>query len=323
MLYLKHIRWGVLYFLLCCGIFLGIFFLLELPLEPVLYASGLCLALGLPALLVGFFRFRSRQRLLRQLDLTKSLENLPKAREPLERPYQEQLKILFDARQRDLLEAQRRYENDLDYFTLWTHQIKTPIAAMDLILQSGEGSANSELKNELFCIQQYVSMALGYLRLGSKTTDFVFETCSLDPIVRTAIHTYAGQFIRTRTRIVYEPVTYEVLTDEKWLLFVLEQILSNAVKYAPGGTVTITMEGDTLCIADDGIGISSENLPRIFEKGYTGYHGRRDRRTTGIGLYLCREILCKLGHRIWAESRPGQGTRICMGLGREKLELDQ
>lgn len=321
--YLKKIRPAALYLLVCCGVFAMIFFLVELPLYPVLYALSICCFLGLFYVVFHFLRFRRKHKLLSQLNLTDSLERLPQAADLLEEDYQALLRQLFEEHLSQKEAADRRYEDTLDYFTLWTHQIKTPIAGMDLILQEGEGPANSELKNELFRIQQYISMALNYLRLDATTTDFVFQPCRLDAVIRTAIRTYAGQFIRQKTRIVYEPVGTEVLTDEKWLLFVIEQLLSNALKYAPGGTVTISAADEVLSISDDGIGIAPENLPRIFEKSYTGYNGRKDRRTTGIGLYLCHEIMEKLGHTISVESAPGKGTTVRLGLHRKRLELDQ
>ena len=111
-----------------------------------------------------------------------------------------------------------------------------------------------------------------------------------------------------------------MLTDEKWLEFVMEQLLSNALKYAPGGTVSIYLEGpEQLVIADDGIGIAPEDLPRIFEKGFTGYNGRGDQKASGLGLYLCRRVCAKLGHTITAESTPDHGTAIRIGLDQQAV----
>ena len=162
-----------------------------------------------------------------------------------------------------------------DYYTLWAHQIKTPIAAMDLILQTQRQPENSSLRHELFQIQQYVEMVLCYLRLDSDTTDFVIRTYDLDGILRAAIRKFASSFIRKQLQLRYTPVSCQVLTDEKWLLFVLEQILSNAVKYTPRGSVTIRLEEpQILVIEDTGLGIAPEDLPRIFDRGYTGQMGR-------------------------------------------------
>lgn len=121
-----------------------------------------------------------------------------------------------------------------------------------------------------------------------------------------------------RLRLEYQPLDYTVVTDGKWLGFVVEQVLSNALKYTASGSVTISMDGDDLCIRDTGMGIAAEDLPRIFEQGFTGVNGRRDRRASGIGLYLCRRICGNLGHTIRASSVPNQGTEIRIGLGQKK-----
>ena len=141
-------------------------------------------------------------------------------------------------------------------------------------------------------------------------------------LLRQAVRRYAPLFIRSRVSLQLEETGLRCLTDGKWLGFVVEQLLSNAVKYAPGGTVRIFAEGETLCIADNGIGIAPEDLPRVFERGYTGKNGRLERRSTGIGLFLCREVCRRLGHGITIASRPGEGTEVRLDLHREKLEAE-
>lgn len=163
-----------------------------------------------------------------------------------------------------------------------------------------------------------VEMVLVFLRLDSSTTDYVIRRHSLDDIVRPAVRRFAGEFIRRRLRLEYQPLDHTVVTDGKWLGFVVEQVLSNALKYTASGSVTISMDGDDLCIRDTGMGIAAEDLPRIFEQGFTGVNGRRDRRASGIGLYLCRRICGNLGHTIRASSVPNQGTEIRIGLGQKK-----
>ncbi len=202
------------------------------------------------------------------------------------------------------------------------HQIKTPISVMRMMLQAEDTKENRELLAQLFRIEQYAEMALGYLRLDSDSSDFIFQEYSLDDIIRQAIHKYAAQFVRKRIRLQYEPVNITVLTDEKWLLFIIEQILSNAVKYTQEGKVTITVTKEkVLQIADTGIGIAPEDLPRIFEKGFTGYNGRADRKSTGLGLYLCKMAADRLSHQIDADSEAGKGTVFSIDLSTEKLSL--
>ena len=132
----------------------------------------------------------------------------------------------------------------------------------------------------------------------------------LDDMIRQALRKYAPMFIRKNLTLSYEPVDIKVVTDEKWMVFVLEQLLSNAIKYTTSGGIRIYMQGGCLVVEDTGIGILPEDLPRVFDKGYTGYNGRSDKKASGIGLYLVKKILSRLGHKIFAESESGEGTRM-------------
>lgn len=251
-------------------IFAAVFALYDLPLEAVLYAGALCLALGLVLFAVGYSRFLRRHR-----ELT-------------------------------------------DYYSLWVHQIKTPIAAMDLLLQEDDSPHRGELEMELLKIGQYVEMVLSYLRLDSDSTDYVLREYPLDDILRQAVRKFAKMFILKKITLDFQETGKTVLTDEKWLLFVVEQVLSNALKYTPaGGTIRIYGDGATVVIADNGIGIREEDQARVFEKGFTGYNGRADKKSTGIGLYLCRQVMDRLNHGISLTSRPGQGTLVRLDLSRE------
>ena len=212
----------------------------------------------------------------------------------------------------------------VDYYTLWAHQIKTPIASMRLTLQNEDSDLARSLSGDLMRVEQYVEMVLVFLRLDSSTTDYVIRRHSLDDIVRPAVRRFAGEFIRRRLRLEYQPLDHTVVTDGKWLGFVVEQVLSNALKYTPeGGSITIDAEAPaTLCIRDTGIGITAEDLPRIFDRGYTGRNGRTYRQASGIGLYLCRRICRDLGHTITASSAAGEGTVLRLDLSRRTGPLE-
>lgn len=131
--------------------------------------------------------------------------------------------------------------------------------------------------------------------------------------------------IRRKIRMHYEKTEATVISDEKWLSFVLEQLLSNAVKYTPEGEISIEVQEEPqhiwLEIRDTGIGIRSEDIPRVFEKGYTGFNGHEDKRSTGIGLYLCREVLQKLGHTIQVQSEVGEGTMVRAGFSKDAIDF--
>ena len=306
------------------AVFALVFALYDLPAEAVGYA--VLLGTAGTALLAGvdFLLWRRRWRALKNLvnHATLGLEDLPAPWGSVEAAYQELLETLYRDRQALVSRSDRERREMVEYYTLWAHQIKTPIAAMGLLLQDDDTDRGRELSAELFKIQQYVEMVLQYLRLGSDSTDYLIREVPLEPIVRQAARKYAQLFIRGKVSLNLRPMELKVLTDEKWLGFVVEQVLSNAVKYAPGGAVTVFAEGETLVIRDNGMGIAPEDLPRVFENGYTGCNGRTDKRSTGIGLYLCREICRRLGHRISVASRLGEGTEVRIALGRRTLEVE-
>ena len=315
--YLRQRDKGILVFLLFCVIFAVVFALYRLPLGAVIYPSALCAAVGILLLALDCrAAYRKHCRLCTLKGLSAELmEELPPALTLDDADYQDIIRLLRKEQSDMLTLMNCRYADMIDYYTLWAHQIKTPIASIRLNQQNEDSEFSRRVAEDLQRIEQYVDMVLAFLRLDSDSTDYVFMEYDLDGIVRSAVKKFSTQFIRRRINLVYEPLGKKVVTDEKWLSFVVEQVLSNALKYTPSGTVGIYMEEPTtLCISDTGIGIAPEDLPRIFEKGYTGYNGRTDKKASGLGLYLCRRICNNLGHTISASSVAGEGTviRICL-----------
>ncbi|HZK52762.1 MAG TPA: sensor histidine kinase [Desulfosporosinus sp.] len=255
--------------------------------------------------------------------ITVNIDELPKARDLLEQDYQTLLTLLFEENAKITSNADVRQTEMIDYYTLWVHQIKTPISGMRLLLQTEASRQNSELTSELFKIEQYVDMVLGYLRIESISSDLVLSQYDLSKVVKQAIRKYATIFIGKKITLDFKELDCLVLTDEKWLLFVLEQILSNALKYTKSGTISIYMEAEkTLVIKDSGIGIAGEDLPRVFEKGFTGFNGRMDKKSTGIGLYLCKQILDKLSHKVTIISQIDLGTTVKIDLSSVKILIE-
>ncbi|SDA61266.1 Histidine kinase-, DNA gyrase B-, and HSP90-like ATPase [Butyrivibrio sp. INlla18] len=216
-----------------------------------------------------------------------------------------------------------------DFFALWAHQIKTPIAAMKLLLADEEPDMG-DCKRELFKIENYVETALNYLRFEGMSGDMLLEKTSLEPLVKQVVKKYSTIFIHKHLSVELENLDITILTDEKWLSFVLEQALSNALKYTKEGGIKIFTripeEGETsadteIVVRDTGVGISSEDLPRVFEKGYTGYNGRMDMKASGIGLYLCKGVCDKLGHKIRIESEVSKGTDVVITVCKEKVNI--
>lgn len=208
-----------------------------------------------------------------------------------------------------------------DFFALWAHQIKTPIAALKLLFQDEEPSIG-DCKRELFKIENYVSMALNYLRFEDMSGDMVLEKCQLEPLIKQVVKKFSTIFIYQHLTVELKDLDKEILTDEKWFSFVLEQVLSNALKYTKTGGIKIFARDNAeieIVIRDTGVGIKSEDLPRVFEKGYTGYNGRIDKKASGLGLYMCKGVCDKLGHKIRIESEVGRGTDVIITITKDKL----
>lgn len=322
--YLKeNLKW-LLLVLACFGILCFVIGFEQVPLAQWGYAAFLCFFLFLLVVIIDFTRrYLHHKKLEKQTsEIAVTMDKLSLPQGQMETDYQKMLRSLYITLQQQINELENGQVEQAEYFTMWVHQIKTPIASMHLILQKEDSENSRRLRAELFRVEQYVRMVLCFLRLDSDFTDYVIKEYKVDNIVRSAVRSLAPQFIMKRLALEYEQTDVVALTDEKWLGFVVEQVLSNAVKYTSAGSISIKCDEDRLVISDTGIGIAAEDLPRIFDKGYTGFNGRADRKASGIGLYLCRRICDKLGHSIRAESVAGQGTTITIGLGRNRLEVE-
>lgn len=303
----KSVYWNFLSenigLLLIAPVFLLLMFavsnLYQLPTEYVFYLTSIFLILWVIVLCMQYWVFRKR------------IEQ-----------YEEKLKETRESNSEESIRWEELQEKQ-DFFALWTHQIKTPIAALNLLLQ-GEKQDVAACRQELFKIESYVEMALNYLRFEEMSNDLVLERNSLEQLVRQVVKKYAAIFIYNHISVQLEHLDYTVLTDEKWFCFVLEQILSNALKYTKQGSVKISAEeienGLQVLVQDTGIGIKREDLPRIFEKGFTGYNGRMDKKASGLGLYLCKGVCEKLGHEIRVVSEEGEGTTVILTLQLEKVQ---
>ena len=321
--YLKKQSRLLLMLVLFGAVLTAVLALYRAPTEAVLYGLALCLVLGLLFLAAGYWRYRRKHGALRRAlaQLSEGLPSLPEPEDAPEADYQDMLTALEEDRRRIAGRADADRDRAETFYTAWVHQIKTPMAAMGLLLQSGDPDA-ALLKGELFSMEKYVDLVLTYQRLGSDTTDLVLKECDLDSLVRTAVKEYARLFILKKLTLTFTPTGLTVLTDEKWLGFVIGQLLSNALKYTQQGGVSIYARGERLIIEDTGMGIPASELPRIFEKSFTGENGRAAERTTGLGLYLCRRACALLGHRIFAESEVGRGTRVILDLTRPELPAE-
>jgi len=324
--YCKSRRNTLLLVAIYLTIILLVYWLYGLPWGPAFYASIIIIAVTIGFCVLDFHSYHKKNSQLHILkkQATLHLGELPLAYDLLEKNYQDML-YLMEERCQNAEEKTRQNAADANqYYTLWSHQIKTPIAAIRLLLQE-ENLNCSALEQELFKTEQYVEMVLQYQRLGMDTKDLVLQEYSLDALVKQALKRVSTLFIHKNIGVNLSNLNRRIITDEKWLVFVIEQLLTNAVKYTQEGKVSIYLDkysADTLVIEDTGIGIQPEDLPRVFDWGYTGYNGRLDKRSTGIGLSLCKQALLILGHSITVTSMVGKGTTVKLLLSREKFDIE-
>ena len=298
------------------GVFASSYFLFDMPAVTVLYPLILSTSALIVAGVIDFVFTFNKHRKLTQNEISASSD-------PIEKDYQEIIRRLKEEEAYSRQKTTSDYNNMVEYYTVWAHQIKTPIASMRLQIQSEDTESARKLMGDLNRIEAYVEMVLTFLRLDSDSTDYLIKEYDLDEIIRPAIRKFSREFILKKLKLEYEPIEFKTITDSKWLSFIIEQVISNAVKYTSEGYVRIYMsEPGILCIEDTGVGISEEDLPRIFENGYTGFNGREDKRASGIGLYLCKRISDNLGHKIYAESKVGEGTKIFLDMRAKKLEVE-
>ncbi|MBZ2072136.1 sensor histidine kinase [Streptococcus sanguinis] len=251
---------------------------------------------------------------------SQKLQASAQAQTPLEKLLQERVEELEYEQKNQLLVEQEKYNDLLDYYTLWVHQVKTPIAASSLLIGDlKDKEAKSQLEQELFKIESYVHLVLQYLRLGSFHDDLVLKQENLTDLVREVVKKYALFFIQQGLSLNLHDLDHTIVTDKKWFLVILEQVLSNSLKYTKEGSIEIYFHEDRLYIKDTGLGIQNADLLRVFERGFSGYNGRLTQQSSGLGLYLSKKIADQLGHKIAIDSQVGQGTTVSIAFPEKKL----
>lgn len=319
--YFKDKGTRIIFDILFMMFFIGIIFLNGVSLKDIIYPLFVCTVIWLVYMIIDLIRYLKihdeLQLQKKNIDIVISDFSEPKTQ--MQKDYQELLCELNNKLQSKIAQQYKINSETTEFITTWAHQIKTPLTASSLIIQGVESGKNLkldliQLKNELFEIEQYVDMMLQYTKLESVNSDLLLKEYNLMSIVKQSIKYFSRIFISKNISLKLDDFNdVKVVTDEKWMVFVLKQIISNALKYTKKGSIQIYMRdtsGNILVIEDTGIGISSEDLSRVFERGFTGINGRMDKKSTGIGLYLSKEILTKLNHKINIISTVGVGTRV-------------
>lgn len=290
--------------------------LFSIHVQLVVYTVGLLALIALATLVWDGFRDWSAYQAY-------GSQRAVPGRTSLEALLFEEVERLEEA-QADLRASYRQERDELeDYYTMWAHQMKIPLAASQLLLgEMPKGSTQQAMERELFKMEHYTGLVLNYLRLQSFHDDLVVEQVDLEELVRQLVKKYSLFFIQESIALELGQLSRLLATDRKWLSLLLEQFLSNAVKYSKGGKVSIYLDSDDLVISDTGIGIAPSDLHRVFERGFSGYNGRRTQQSSGLGLYLAKRIADKLGYGLELTSELGQGTTVRVRLKEEVLALD-
>jgi len=311
---LKEIRWYILLYFSTILLVLITFFLHDISLQ--IYQDQLLFTLPCFIGIIVFISLKNVQKhLLAQKILQQKVEHPSKnlfASSIIEEDYLQLLVALEKQMEQIKLAVKEQQSELMDFYTLWIHQIKTPLAALDLLIQYKNDSLKKEMSEELFKIQQYLEMMLQVLRLSITEIDFVFEKVTFTELVKPVIKEYMNFFIRKKIELSMGDLDEEIVTDKKWFRFILDQVLFNAIKYTQSGKITITSDGKILHIIDTGQGILPEDLPKIFDKGYTGLNGRRHQKASGLGLYISKKIADKLGLGLSLTSKIDVGTNVAI-----------
>nr|WP_165983366.1 sensor histidine kinase [Macrococcus goetzii] len=286
MSFFKTIQREIYIIVLICTLFFLIFFMYNVPMQAYLLSIGISTFTLAIYWSIRYLNYK-KERTLYEAN--------------------EDLRIENHRLRNEFINYQSEVES---YFLLWVHQIKTPITASKLLLEDPDEQVVSKVRNEILQIDNYTNLALNYLKLMNQKTDMVFMEVSIDDLVRPLIKRYAIQFIHHQTKLHYDKSDFKVLTDAKWSSIIIEQILNNALKYARGKDVWIAFDEITkiLSIRDNGIGINTSDLPKIFDKGFSGYNGRLSEKSSGIGLYIVSSISKRLGHKVSVISTINEGS---------------
>lgn len=308
--FLKREKFTIIFGVFIFFYILGVYLIFEFERAKTIYISFLYLFLFFIYMIFLYF---TRDRNYREEIALLNQKNYEKILEIKDSPLSRALYKSVEENKKFRDSEEKRKADVKNYLTIWTHQIKSPIFALRLLLKKDEIN-KMECEKEIFEIEEYVGNILGYARLNADSTDYVFGKYNLDDIIRGAIRKYSIQFIGKNNSLDFCETKKIILTDAKWFSFLLEQIISNAIKYTQNGRVAIYLKKDELVIEDNGIGIMPEDLPRIFDAGYTGYNGRLEKKSTGLGLKLSKNIGKSLRVTLRCESEPKIGTKMYINL---------
>lgn len=283
--FLKKNLNSILFFISIHAIYFIVCYLNNVDIRVFIQGFEICLIVFFIYLVIKYFDFQ------KELSNEEKIEELEKQIESLRNDY-----ISW---QKDIQE----------YFSMWVHQIKTPITCLEILTED-----NKEMKMQLKLIDNYTNMAINYLKLNLHEKDMDISAVDVDNLLNMLIKKYSLLFINSHISLDFRKNGLKCITDSKWLSVLLEQILSNAIKYSENSQIILdSFKKDNsvvILIEDYGIGIPEEDINRIFDKGYSGFNGRLKQKSSGLGLYLAKSISDKLDIRLKVDSTVGQGSKF-------------
>ena len=310
--YLKMKKTSIIGILGVYAILFVFVYLYRIPIEVILYPFILTIVFVLIVLLFDYIKYKEKVNKIIQIcnDVSSCYSVKINDKNIFDEYYLDIINELLKENRKQVSQIQKRVSDINDYFSIWVHQIKTPIASMKLKIDN-EQIDSLQLASDLNRIDHYVDLVLSFLKFDEEKIDLYFRKTDVDRIMRESLKKFSNDFIIKKIRLDYKLSKREVLTDEKWLSFVFDQLLSNALKYTDKGTISIYYDGEScLCIKDSGIGIALADMERLFEKGFTGYNGRQYKKASGIGLYMCKRMCDKLNIAISIESVVNEYTLV-------------
>ena len=310
--YLKMKKTSIIGILGVYAILFVFVYLYRIPIEVILYPFILTIVFVLMVLLFDYIKYKEKVNKISQIcnDISSCYSVKINDKNIFDEYYLDIINELLKENRKQVSQIQKKVSDINDYFSIWVHQIKTPIASMKLKIDN-EQMDLLQLASDLNRIDHYVDLVLSFLKFDEEKIDLYFRKTDVDRIMRESLKKFSNDFIIKKIRLDYKLSKREVLTDEKWLSFVFDQLLSNALKYTDKGTISIYYDGDScLCIKDSGLGIALADMERLFEKVFTGYNGRQYKKASGIGLYMCKRMCDKLNIAISIESIVNEYTLV-------------
>lgn len=293
----------------------GIIWLENLPVVALLDQLVIGAAFLIPLIGYDAWRWQQHYHQLKQTPQADPLPYLPTPQTATDQRYQAIITTQNQARVTAQVAAQKQAQTLNDNFALWSHQMKTPLAALDLLLQVTPINA-TQARTEVKRVDRYVQMMLTYIKFNDVNRDLVLVATPLTPLVKQVVRELADLFIGKNLAVQVDPLP-TVVTDAQWLRFIFEQLLTNAAKYTETGSVHVYAQGAAIVVADTGIGIAASDLPRLFEPGFSGYNGRMNQKASGLGLAMSQTIAEKLGLKLSVQSQVGRGTQVYLHLAQQ------